>query len=115
MPEWRLWGAGPDPRILDKSFPEFPRPTQPDHARKTICDNMSLGAAPIAGRWEPAPSPEHQLPTDVTSTVCRLYVQVIASRDDNFPDADLNEAARAADAARACCPQDCLNQAIVGS
>jgi hypothetical protein len=27
----------------------------------------------------------------------------------------LNEAARAADAARACCPQDCSNQAIVGS
>ena len=32
-----------------------------------------------------------------------------------FRDADLNEAARAADAARACCPQDCPNQAIVGS
>jgi len=32
-----------------------------------------------------------------------------------FPEFDLNEAARAADAARACCPQDSPNQAIVGS
>jgi hypothetical protein len=33
----------------------------------------------------------------------------------SFRQADLNEAARAADAARACCPPDCPNQAIVGS
>jgi len=33
----------------------------------------------------------------------------------NFLEADLNEAARAADATRACCQPDCLNQGIVGS
>jgi hypothetical protein len=33
----------------------------------------------------------------------------------NFLEGDLNEAARAADATRACCQPDCLNQGIVGS
>jgi hypothetical protein len=32
-----------------------------------------------------------------------------------FLEGDLNEAARAADATRACCQPDCLNQGIVGS
>ena len=40
---------------------------------------MSLAGRPLAGKWEPAPSPERQLlPPEARSTVCRVYVLITA-------------------------------------
>jgi hypothetical protein len=97
----RVIGSVPGSRLVRRNRPSSITPgwaTRKLHLQ-ALAPARGLDGKTLSGEYSPLHQQLCKLP--------RYGVRVL--------DADLNEAARAADATRACCPPGCPNQAIVGS